>query len=102
MPSSDDQKIGHKYPFNATEILCADNSSIQERLMNEMTFKESDFYDDENEKKENNEEEQKEKKEQEEEKEQKEEKAEKEEEKTEEKNKKEEKEGETENKAVEG
>ena len=105
MPSSDDQKIGHKYPFNATEILCADNSSIQDRIMSEIVYKESDFYDEENEGKENNEEEQKEKNEQEEakeEKEQKEDKAEKEEEKTEEKNKKEDKDGKTENKAVEG
>jgi hypothetical protein len=46
MPSSDDQKIGHKYPFNATEILCADNSSIQERIMNELQYKESEFYED--------------------------------------------------------
>ena len=30
MPSMDDQKIGHKYPFNATEILIADNSAIQD------------------------------------------------------------------------
>ena len=46
MPSSDDQKIGHKYPFNATEILCADNSSIQERIMNELQYKESEFFED--------------------------------------------------------
>ena len=52
MPSSDDQKIGHKYPFNATEILCADNSCIQERIMNEINFKESDFYEQLNENKE--------------------------------------------------
>ena len=48
MPSSDDQKIGHKFPFNAAEILCADNSAIQERLMYENVFKESDFYEEEN------------------------------------------------------
>ena len=35
MPTSNDQKIGHKFPFNATEILCADNSSIQEKIMKE-------------------------------------------------------------------
>ena len=46
MPTSDDQKIGHKFPFNATEILCADNSSIQERIMNELQYKESEFYED--------------------------------------------------------
>ena len=62
MPSSDDQKIGHKFPFNATEILIADNSSIQERLMNEIPYKESEFNEDSNEnknKKENKEEEKK-------------------------------------------
>ena len=42
MPSSDDQKIGHKFPFNATELLCADNSGIQDRLMNEINLKEGD------------------------------------------------------------
>ena len=61
MPASDDQKIGHKFPFNATEILCADNSAIQERIMNEIVFKESEFFEDQKEKKENEEEEQKEK-----------------------------------------
>ena len=55
MPSSDDQKIGHKFPFNATEILCADNSSIQERIMNELQYKESEFYEDSSEKKDNKE-----------------------------------------------
>ena len=44
MPTSDDQKIGYKYPFNATEILCADNSVIQGRIMNEIVFIESEFY----------------------------------------------------------
>ena len=60
MPASDDQKTGHKFPFNATEILCADNSAIQERIMNEITYKESIFYEQLNE---NKEEDQKEKKE---------------------------------------
>ena len=36
MPESDDQKIGHKFPFNATELLCCDNNTIMERIMNEI------------------------------------------------------------------
>ena len=36
LPQSDDQKIGHKFPFNATELLCCDNSVITERLLNEI------------------------------------------------------------------
>ena len=36
MPASDDQKIGHKYPFNATELLCCDNNGIIEKFMNEI------------------------------------------------------------------
>ena len=63
MPQVDDQKIGHKYPFNATEILIADNSEIQARIMNENKFKESEFYEDQKEGKENEGEENKEKKE---------------------------------------
>ena len=63
MPQVDDQKIGHKYPFNATEILIADNSEIQSRIMNEIKFKESDFNEDQKESKENEGEESKEKKE---------------------------------------
>jgi len=63
MPQVDDQKIGHKYPFNATEILIADNSEIQSRIMNEIKFKESDFNEDQKESKENEGEENKEKKE---------------------------------------
>ena len=63
MPQVDDQKIGHKFPFNATEILIADNSEIQSRIMNEIKYKESEFYEDQKEAKENEEEENKEKKE---------------------------------------
>ena len=63
MPASDDQKIGHKYPFNATEILCADNAAIQERIMNEMLFKEEDIDEAGKENKENQEEEEVEEKE---------------------------------------
>ena len=40
MPVSDDKKVGHKFPFNATELLCCDNSKIIEHLMNEVPFKE--------------------------------------------------------------
>ena len=36
MPKSDDKNIGHKYPFNATEILCCDNNAIMEKIMNEI------------------------------------------------------------------
>ena len=36
MPKSDDRNIGHKYPFNATEILCCDNNTIMEKIMNEI------------------------------------------------------------------
>ena len=63
MPQVDDQKIGHKYPFNATEILIADNSEIQSRIMNEIKYKESEFNEDQKEEKENEGEENKEKKE---------------------------------------
>ena len=61
MPSSDDQKIGHKFPFNAAEILCADNTAIQDRIMNEIIFKESEFYENEKDNKENKEDEKEEK-----------------------------------------
>ena len=33
MPISDNLNIGYKYPFNATEILCSDNTSFQNKLM---------------------------------------------------------------------
>ena len=62
MPSSDDQKIGHKFPFNAAEILCADNSAIQERIMNEIPFKDSEYYEEEKVETENKEENSKEEK----------------------------------------
>ena len=63
MPEVDDQKIGHKYPFNATEILIADNSEIQSRIMNEIKYKESEFNEEQKEEKENEGEENKKKKE---------------------------------------
>ena len=40
MPASDDKKVGHKFPFNATELLCCDNSIIIENLMKEVPFRE--------------------------------------------------------------
>ena len=33
MPISDNHNIGYKYPFNATEILCSDNTNFQNKLM---------------------------------------------------------------------
>ena len=36
LPQTDDQKIGHKYPFNATELLCCDNCVITDRLLNDI------------------------------------------------------------------
>ena len=36
LPQAEDQKIGHKFPFNATELLCCDNCVITDRLLNEI------------------------------------------------------------------
>ena len=36
LPQSEDQKIGHKFPFNATELLCCDNCVITDRILNEI------------------------------------------------------------------
>jgi hypothetical protein len=35
LPSSDEHNIGHKYPFNAMEILCSENINFQNKLMSE-------------------------------------------------------------------
>ena len=35
LPSSDEHNIGHKYPFNAMEILCSENIKFQNKLMSE-------------------------------------------------------------------
>ena len=35
LPSSDEHNIGHKYPFNAMEILCSENVGFQNKLMSE-------------------------------------------------------------------
>ena len=37
-PSEDEHNIGYKYPFNATEILCSENSSFQNNLMAELKY----------------------------------------------------------------
>ena len=85
MPIIDDIKKGHKFPFNATEILCSDNNDIIERFFNQIKICEDDDSDDE----ENEEEEEKEEEEKKEEEKKEEEK--KEEEKKEEEKKEEEK-----------
>ena len=54
MPSSDDQKIGHKYPFNAAELLSCDNNGIIERIMNEIKYGDQDSDEEEKEKEEEN------------------------------------------------
>ena len=36
LPKSDEKNVGYKYPFNATELLCSDNSAILERFMSEV------------------------------------------------------------------
>jgi len=33
IPSADELKLGHKYPFNACEILCSENTFIVEKLL---------------------------------------------------------------------
>ena len=59
MPKADDQKTGHKFPFNATEILCCDNASVVARIMNEIRMGDDNTDEEEDEKeegeKENNE-----------------------------------------------
>ena len=59
MPKADDQKTGHKFPFNATEILCCDNASVVARIMNEIRMVDDNTDEEEDEKeegeKENNE-----------------------------------------------
>ena len=42
MPSEDEFKKGHKYPFNATEILCSNNKDILDRFLNEIKISEDD------------------------------------------------------------
>ena len=45
-PSQDDHNIGYKYPFNATEILCLDNTNFQNVFMTEKIYKSNDNLDD--------------------------------------------------------
>ena len=52
MPSEDDQMIGHKYPFNACEILCSQNGLNMNKLLN---MKDEDVKEEEKEKDENDE-----------------------------------------------
>ena len=37
-PAEDEHNIGYKYPFNATEILCSENSNLQKVLMEEKPY----------------------------------------------------------------
>ena len=41
MPSIEDQNHGHKYPFNATEILCSENIILIEKIFNESNLETS-------------------------------------------------------------
>ena len=59
----DDQKLCHKYAFNATEILIANNAVIRERIMNEIELCEEQEESKENEEEKNNEEKKEENKE---------------------------------------
>ena len=38
LPSSDTHSIGYKYPFNATEILCSENTNFQKKFMCEKPY----------------------------------------------------------------
>ena len=42
LPTSNSPKIGYKYPFNATEILCSVNIQFQNKLMTETPIIEKD------------------------------------------------------------
>ena len=37
-PSSDEHNIGYKFPFNSTEILCSDNTDLQNKIMEEKIY----------------------------------------------------------------
>ena len=60
MPIIDEYKIGHKFPFNATEILCCENKDILDRFFNQIKISIDDDY--ESKKNENNEDNEKKKK----------------------------------------
>lgn len=42
IPSEDDLKTGHKYPFNACEILCSDNSFILDKVIDSTKLADED------------------------------------------------------------
>lgn len=42
MPQSDELNIGHKYPFNACEILCSENSFIIDKLIENTRLQDED------------------------------------------------------------
>ena len=45
-PSQEDHNTGHKFPFNATEILCLDNTNFQNIFMTEKIYKSNEDMDD--------------------------------------------------------
>ena len=47
LPASDSPNIGYKYPFNATEILCSENRTFQNKLMYETPIISKDVNSDE-------------------------------------------------------
>ena len=42
IPASDEYNIGYKYPFNATEILCSENTNFQKIFMKETPFEDKE------------------------------------------------------------
>ena len=53
-PISDEHKLGYSYPFCSTKILCSNNNSIIDRIMNEIYY-EDDSDDEEDQKEDKNE-----------------------------------------------
>ena len=51
LPISDEPKIGYRYPFHSTKILCSDNNSIIDRIMNETSLEDDYEVEDEKEEK---------------------------------------------------
>ena len=45
-PSQEDHNTGYKFPFNATEILCLDNTNFQNNFMTEKIYKSNENIDD--------------------------------------------------------
>ena len=56
MPKNNDYKIGYKFPFNATEILCSTSQSFQDKLLYEEKNENMNFFKTEVESKQKNEE----------------------------------------------